>query len=81
MGCLMGDGMALGHGIHYISRDGTKAWHLDYFLANGRARGDALARPERDVLLSLLQFCVEGIEHLNAVERYGLLLPTSVSQS
>jgi hypothetical protein len=62
-------------GLHYVGRDGQTVWHLETFFATGLP-GD-LPRPERDVLVALLRFCLDGIGHMNATERWPIITPPS----
>ena len=65
------------HGLNYRSRDGRSGWDLLPFLAQ-HPTPSQLPRPERDVLASLLRYVLEGLEHLDAVERYGLIEPAAL---
>lgn len=57
------------HGLYYVTRDDQTMWRLD--TPGG---GTRLQRPERDVLLALLEFVAEqiGSSKAEVIEQYIL---------
>lgn len=64
----MSDNTADEHGLYYVTQDGRTRIGLDRLLTEFPESG-AIPRPERDVLAALLQFCIEGLDRMNAGER------------